>query len=451
MDGSVSCPATTSSTSAPRSRATTRSEPSASGRRSRTRTSRNRTTVSGRRPAWPCGFGGDCRSDAFFEAGTIMDAPTPRCGWRRRRGGSAHNGRSSRPASRRCSSRARSAASPRSAALVLGSSRVRPCSWPSTRAGRGGSSAGISAARDGVTMPSGPEIKASVVVIGYAPADLLARCLAALRAQHAECPDTEVLVVAHPTHQRTALAPLKARFPEFEWLDASAEHNVARMRGLGIARSRGPVVALLEGDCLPQSDWLARLTQLTPSAAVGGAVEPGAFRRALDWAAYFCEFARYMLPLPPAPTHLPGANVAYRRASLPDPTRLEAEGFYETFVNAAIGTGAALASDPTLIVRHERTWRAETVLATRFHHGRGFAALRVRGRPARQRLPYLALAMALPPILVARVLRETVRRRRLIGRAVRAMPWIVALSVGWSLGEFAGYLAGPGASLERWR
>jgi len=300
-------------------------------------------------------------------------------------------------------------------------------------------------------MPSGPEIKASVVVIGYAPADLLARCLAALRAQHAGCPDTEVLVVAHPTHQGTALAPLKARFPEFEWLDASAEHNVARMRGLGIARSRGPVVALLEGDCLPQSDWLARLTQLTPSAAVGGAVEPGAFRRALDWAAYFCEFARYMLPLPPAPTHLPGANVAYRRASLPDPTRLEAEGFYETFVNAAIGTGAALASDPTLIVRHERTWRAETVLATRFHHGRGFAALRVRGRPARQRLPYLALAMALPPILVARVLGETVRRRRLIGRAVRAMPWIVALSVSWSLGEFAGYLAGPGASLERWR
>ena len=300
-------------------------------------------------------------------------------------------------------------------------------------------------------MPSGPELKASVVVIGYAPADLLTRCLSALRTQQAGRADTEVLVVAHPTHQGTALTPLKAQFPEFEWLEASPEHNVARMRGLGIARCSGAVVALLEGDCMPAPDWLARLAQLTPSSAIGGAVEPGAFRRAVDWAAYLCEFARYMLPLPPAPTHLPGANVAYRRASLPDPVSLEREGFYETFVNAAIGTGASLANDSALIVRHERTWRAEKVLATRFHHGRGFAALRVRGRPARQRLPYLALAMALPPILVARVLGETVRRRRLVGRAVRALPWIVALSVSWSLGEFTGYLAGPGMSLERWR
>jgi Glycosyl transferase family 2 len=300
-------------------------------------------------------------------------------------------------------------------------------------------------------MPSGPDIKASVVVIGYAPADLLARCLSALRAQQAGHTDTEILVVAHPTHQGTALAPLRAQFPEFEWLDASPQHNVARMRGLGIARSKGPVVALLEGDCMPASDWLTRLTQLTPSAAVGGAVEPGAFRRAVDWAAYFCEFARYMLPLPLAPTHLPGANVAYRRAVLPDAARLESEGLYETFVNADIGTHAALTTDPALIVRHERTWRAQVALATRFHHGRGFAALRVRGSPARRRLPYLALAVALPPILVVRVFGETVRRRRLVGRAVWAIPWIVALSVSWSLGEFAGYVAGAGTSLDRWR
>src|SRR5262249_38351346 len=154
------------------------------------------------------------------------------------------------------------------------------CSWHSTPAGRGESSAVISVALDGATMPSGPDIKLSVVVIGSAPADLLARCLSALRAQQAGRADTEVLVVAHQTHQGTALAPLRAQFPEFEWLDVSPAHNVARMRGLGIARSKGTVVALLEGDCMPASDWLTRLTQLTHSAVVGGAVEPGGFRRA---------------------------------------------------------------------------------------------------------------------------------------------------------------------------
>jgi hypothetical protein len=289
------------------------------------------------------------------------------------------------------------------------------------------------------------------VIIGYAPAELLSQCLAVIRSQVSERLDTEVLVVAHPTHQGSSLAPVKTQFPEFTWIDAAPIHNVARMRGLGIARSQGPVVAMLEGDCIPASGWIGHLTKLQPVAAVGGAVEPGAFRRGVDWAAYFCEFAKYMLPLPAAPTQLPGANVVYRRAALPDPARLEAEGFYETFVNANIGGGTALANDSALVVQHERTWRASVALATRFHHGRGFAALRVRGRPAKERVPYLALAALLPLVLVTRVMGETVRRRRLVGRALVALPWIIALSVSWSLGELAGYAAGPGTSLDRWR
>jgi hypothetical protein len=289
------------------------------------------------------------------------------------------------------------------------------------------------------------------VIIGYAPAELLSRCLAVIRSQTSGRLDTEVLVVAHPTHQGSSLAPVKMQFPEFTWIDAAPTHNVARMRGLGIARSQGPVVAMLEGDCMPAPGWIGHLTELQPVAAVGGAVEPGAFRRGVDWAAYFCEFAKFMLPLPAAPAQLPGANVVYRRAALPDPARLEAEGFYETFVNADIGGGAPLANDSALVVQHERTWSAGVALSTRFHHGRGFAALRVRGRPARERVPYLVLAALLPLVLVTRVVGETVRRRRLVGRALVALPWIIALSVSWSLGELAGYAAGPGTSLDRWR
>lgn len=300
-------------------------------------------------------------------------------------------------------------------------------------------------------MPSGSEPRVSVIVIGYAPADLLGRCLTLLRAQAASRRDAEVLVVAHPTHQGSSLGPVKAQFPEFTWLDASPEHNVARMRGLGIARSHAAVVAMLEGDCMPAPDWLAHLVEMEPTAAVGGAVEPGSFRRGVDWAAYFCEFAKYMLPLPPTPAQLPGANVVYKRAALPDPARLESEGFYETFVNAGIGGGAALATDPGLVVQHERTWRAGVALATRFHHGRGFAALRLQGQPMRKRIPYLPLAMLLPFVLVARVMGEMVGRRRLVGRAVFVSPWIAALSFSWALGEFMGYAAGPGTSLERWR
>ena len=300
-------------------------------------------------------------------------------------------------------------------------------------------------------MPFGPDPCLSVVVIGYAPADLLGRCLAELRSQAAERTDVEVLVVAQRSHQGSVLTPLRDQFPGFSWIEASSAHNVARMRGLGIARSRAPVVALLEGDCLPTEDWLARAAQSDPEAALGGAVEPGAFAHAVDWAAYFCEFARYMLPLPPHTAQLPGANVLYRRQRLPNPGRLETEGFYETFVNATIAGGAGHPTDAALVVRHQRTWATAVIVATRFHHGRGFAALRTQGKSQLQRVPFMVLAVALPFVLVARVLAEPLKRRRHMGRALLALPWIIALSFSWGLGELAGYAAGAGKSLDQWR
>lgn len=298
---------------------------------------------------------------------------------------------------------------------------------------------------------SAPETRVSVVVIGYAPAPLLAECLSTLRAQRAAAAGVEVVVVAHASHQGSDLRPLRAEFPDCRWVDVPASHNVARMRGSGISRSAGAVVALLEGDCRPEHGWIERLTALHPLAAVGGAVEPANYGRRIDWAAYFCEFAKFMLPLPARMPQLPGANVVYRRSALPDAALLERDGFYETFVNAALADADGHLTDNGLVVTNGRTWSVAAAIATRFHHGRGFAALRVRGEPARKRLPFLALAAALPPLLTWRVLSQALRRRRHVRMALAAAPWIFVLSVSWAFGEFMGYLAGAGSSLERWR
>jgi glycosyltransferase involved in cell wall biosynthesis len=299
-------------------------------------------------------------------------------------------------------------------------------------------------------MPSASDPRVAVIVIGYSPPELLARCLAELRAQMAERNEAEMVVVAHASHQGCSFENVRSQFSEFTWVQASDALNVARLRGLGMAHSTAPVVAFLEGDCIPGPGWLARLRDVDPVGALGGAIEPHDFRRALDWAAYFCEFGKFMAPLPSSPTQLPGTNVVYRRAALPDARRLAMDGLFETFLNASLGR-EALAADATLIVRHERTWRAWSALATRFHHGRVFAALRVRGLSVAQRAPYLALALLLPAVLVARVLGQPLRRGRYVTRALAAMPWIAVLSASWAIGELAGYAAGPGESLERWK
>jgi hypothetical protein len=110
-----------------------------------------------------------------------------------------------------------------------------------------------------------------------------------------------------------------------------------------------------------------------------------------------------------------------------------------------------LSSDDSLIVRHERTWRRGDVVATRFHHGRVFAALRVAGASALRRATFVPLALALPVVLAARVFREILHRRRCRWPALRSAHWILILSVAWAAGELAGYAAGAGSSLDKWR
>ena len=291
----------------------------------------------------------------------------------------------------------------------------------------------------------------SIVVIGYAPASLLLNCVSALQSQVAGRSNVEVIVVAPKTHQGTALGPIHAVVPEFLWLEAPPAYNVARMRGLGIARSRAPIIAMIEGDCMPSANWVARVLEGGAGSAIGGAVEPAAFSRGIDWAAYFCEFAKFMRPLPTRVHQLPGANVVYERAVLPEPAHLESEGFYETFVNASVGGRHTLAYDADLVVVNHRRWSIRGALRTRFHHGRGYAALRVANRSLGGRLPFMATSFVLPWVLSARVMGEIWRRRRFVIRSIIVLPWIVALSVTWSVGELLGYGAGPGSSLEQWR
>ena len=63
----------------------------------------------------------------------------------------------------------------------------------------------------------------------------------------------------------------------------------------------------------------------------------------------------------------------------------------------------------------------------------------------------MALALALPTVLFARVMGEVFRRRRFMRQAVLAAPWLAVLSASWASGEFMGYAFGAGSSLEQWR
>jgi Glycosyltransferase like family 2 len=305
-----------------------------------------------------------------------------------------------------------------------------------------------------VVAPTLPP-KLSVVVASFSTDALLMRSLTALNAQ-AHPARVEVIVVRDVERSDDAArAAARARFPEVRWIDAAAGSTVPLLRTLGIAESRGEIVALIEDDCVVRPGWSTAATDAINGleVAAGGAVEPGPYRRALDWGVYFCEYARFMLPVPTtvhAP--IPGNNAVYKRGALMRLPHGTEDGFQEVFVQAAWrAMGLVTSVSGAMVVENINTWSLKHVTAIPYHHGRAYAGRRFGSRHGAFRFAVAVLTVPLPALKTLRIAATVVSRRRLLGRLLQALPWILVFNASWSAGEGMGCLFGPGDSALRWR
>jgi hypothetical protein len=294
----------------------------------------------------------------------------------------------------------------------------------------------------------------SVIVAASNDGALLARCVDALAAQ-AHSDAVEVLIARDAGRfDDVDRIALDRRIAGLRWIEAPPGTTVPRLRGLGIAQARADLIAMIEDDCVVADGWCrAAIATAGEPAAVGGAVEPGSYRRPLDWAVYFCEYGRFMLPLPSGPgAPLTGNNVVYSRLALmglPDAVRTD---FREAFVHATWQkAGIPTRVSESLVVRNINRWSLRHVTTVPFHHGRAYAAERFGARQAPVRVALAVLALGLPLLKLVRIAAGTLKRRRLTGRLLVAFPWAMIFVGSWSFGEILGCLAGPGDSPSRWR
>lgn len=295
----------------------------------------------------------------------------------------------------------------------------------------------------------------SVVVASLSDGSILYRCLDGLLADAGRT-DIEVLVARDVARtDGFDRADAARRFPRVRWIDAPPGCTVPRLRTLGIAACRGDAVALLEDDCLVQAGWCRAAMSVTgsPHLALGGAVEPGPYTRALDWGVYFCEYARFMLPVPEIESPpLPGNNAVYKRSALSQLPAAATDGFQEVFVQAEWRrAGLTTGASDGLVVRNINTWPVRQVTAVPFHHARAYAARRFQHRPLAVRIPIAIMTLGLPALKTFRLVSETARRGRLLGQLFRALPWVLAFTTSWSIGEAIGCVLGPGSSGAQWR
>ncbi len=300
-----------------------------------------------------------------------------------------------------------------------------------------------------IAPPSGTTL--SVVVAASHSAAGLEACLASLREQVAGGA-TEVIAVCNyrgdPDHA------MKLRFPFTQFVVVPPTTTVPQLRALGVRASSGEVVALLEDNVTVASTWCRAITTAHDGsqAIVGGPIERVGSHRAVDWAVYFYEYGKYMLPMPEGKlTSLPGNNVSYTRALLDAVQHEWQDGLFEAFLNERLqGQGCVLRLVPNAVAYHTMRYQAREVLVQCYHHGRHFAGRRVAGAALVTRLGFAAASMLLPLILPLRIAARALRKRRHVGALAIALPYLSVFMTSWACGECVGYLFGEGESVNQW-
>jgi len=286
------------------------------------------------------------------------------------------------------------------------------------------------------------------VVVSFNGAALLSDCLSALITQP-DFQEMEVHVISKL--KRGQVPEVHEETGRIYWHQVPATETVPAMRSLGIMQSGAGLIALLEDDCIVGPHWSRSLLSAHQSdyPAVGGAIEPGPYTRGLDWGVFYCEFARFLLPFSGCVAALPGNNVSYKSEAL-DIESIQ-QGFYEVFIHENWRkSGIELYAAEGMVTSNNNTWNLENCTSIPFHHGRAYAGQRFGSHYGAKRICYGLLAMILPIIKSVRTLRQVISRRRTELPLLKALPWIIIFHSCWSLGEFVGYLAGPGDSIEKW-
>src|SRR5262249_50522654 len=282
---------------------------------------------------------------------------------------------------------------------------------------------------------------------------VIERCLTALEDQR-DGVATEVVLADSSTDGTPTL--VAGRFPWVRLLHFDEPLTVPELRGRAIQATRGMVIAVLDPFSVAASDWVRQVVRAhnrLPYPVIGGAVDLDTpeSRTLGGWAIYLNEYGLFVPPIAAGPASIvPGNNVSYKRSVLFDGEAARYPVFWKTFVNWNLEqAGSVLWLEPAIRVGLNKPIPFGNFLRTRYHHGRCFAAMRVKtARPA-IRIWRATSTLAVPLLMLVRWTRGFWPKRRHRWRFVLTLPAQLALFTVWAWGELCGYLRGGGHSCNQ--
>jgi len=299
------------------------------------------------------------------------------------------------------------------------------------------------------TEISADPVKLSIVVVSIYSYQSLINCLDSILACGNQ-DKIEIIVVGNSSDN--SFPHLDIKYPSVRFVQFSQNMGIPELSAEGIAQTSGEIIALTDSSCLVDGDWITSILKAhqSKSAVVGGTVEIHGLKKAVDWAAYFCEYGEFMYPLKAGSVDaLPGNNISFKRSALLIGNEYVKNKFWKTFWCQNLrAEGVELISEPSMLVYYTKNFRLVSFLTRRFHHGRCFAGMRAIEFTIIKRVLYLNGSVLLPFIFLYRVIFTIVGKKRRLKELLLSFPLIVLAIIFWSLGETCGFLAGTGKSCE---
>jgi len=288
--------------------------------------------------------------------------------------------------------------------------------------------------------------KLSVIIASYNAETTIKVCIESLADQIGEYP-FEIIVVDSSTDKTPEI--VNRYFPKVRFFHFDQRKYCGDARNIGISNAKADIVAFIDADCMAEKNWVKEILKAhqSSSSAIGGVVDVANPNSYIGWAAYFCEFSRWM---PRTKTgwmdDIAGANISYKK-----------ELFYKYgyFVNGTycsdthfhwrIGKeGHLLRFKPSIIVFHSNISQLNRFFKHEFFHGRCFARVRTQSKSFSrwQRFVFTLFSPLIPFRLLVKVAFNNLKNRVYFIQFLKSLPLLTLGIICWSMGEAVGYIEG---------
>jgi len=283
-------------------------------------------------------------------------------------------------------------------------------------------------------MPGSSSPRVSVIVPSYNSGTTIRRCLDSLLAQRTDI-SFEIIVADSSTDDTPDI--VRSYETRVSLVRSDRQLFPGPARNLGIARSRGGILAFTDADCIVDPGWIDAVVRAHDSHdAVGGRILNGTPASLAGTALYLCEFIEFAAPKARSFSSIPSCNISYKR------TLLEQLGGFpevpwgeEYILNNRIPGGVRFV--PGMVVRHvNRTAFSETVGHAR-KVGFGCALSRRETGQAEFLFRYRVLIPLLWAWRLGKIAWSSVRAGQ-AGAFLRSAPLLLVDLWAWTAGFFAG-------------